>query len=97
MDPFWRPTSEEELDEFGGSGIGVSTNAVRTAIDKVRKRKGLQIEEKVTNSGGAVVVNIKVGVFIGIVVTAVVFLFLLSLLLLLLLFLLSLVLSSSVQ
>eukprot|EP00606_Chrysophyceae_sp_TOSAG23-5_P000081 GSChrysophyteH2.ASY1.ANO1.852.1 assembled CDS len=50
MDPFWRPTSEEELDVYGNDSAFEAINAARTFIDKTRKRKGLQIEEKVVEN-----------------------------------------------
>eukprot|EP01038_Epipyxis_sp_PR26KG_P004266 gene4266-6045_t len=51
-DPFWRPTTAEELEEFGLEvAIGsIEPNLSRVLIDKVRKRKGLIIEEKIVVS-----------------------------------------------
>jgi len=49
IDPFWRPTTAEERD-FHGEVLALEPNAVRACIDKVRKRKGLPIEEKVVAS-----------------------------------------------
>jgi ribosome assembly protein 1 len=50
-DPFWRPKTEEELEEFGETANSVAEhNLPRTFIDRVRKRKGLAIEEKVVAS-----------------------------------------------
>jgi ribosome assembly protein 1 len=48
-DPFWRPTTAEELEDFGDLA-GAERNMTRVCIDKVRKRKGLPIEEKVVVS-----------------------------------------------
>ena len=45
IDPFWKPTTIEELEDFG-SDIA-EPNIMRSYIDKVRKRKGLVVEEKV--------------------------------------------------
>ncbi|KAJ1432503.1 hypothetical protein B484DRAFT_28254 [Ochromonadaceae sp. CCMP2298] len=48
-DPFWRPTSEQELEEFGET-VGAaerSRNLPRTIVDGVRRRKGLAVEEQV--------------------------------------------------
>lgn len=47
VDPFWRPTSIEEL-EYGE--IDCTPNISRTLIDAVRKRKGLAVEVKVIES-----------------------------------------------
>jgi len=53
-DPFWRPTTEEEREDFGEAstlaGNAMRDNPVRVVIDKTRKRKGLVIEEKVVAS-----------------------------------------------
>lgn len=45
-DPFWKPQTEEELEEFGDSAAQ-DHNIFRVRIDEIRKRKGLPIEEKV--------------------------------------------------
>ena len=45
VDPFWRPQNEEDREEFGESTN--ETNVARKYIDDTRKRKGLQIGEKV--------------------------------------------------
>ena len=45
-DPFWRPVTEEELEEFGETA-SAEHKLPRVLIDQVRKRKGLPIEEKV--------------------------------------------------
>lgn len=44
-----RPTTEDELEEFGefGANIGGERSLPRLIIDTTRKRKGLAIEEKV--------------------------------------------------
>ena len=49
-DPFWRPTTADEREDYGEASTlaGVThANPVRVLIDKTRKRKGLQIEEKI--------------------------------------------------
>ncbi|GLJ44353.1 hypothetical protein SUGI_0929110 [Cryptomeria japonica] len=46
QDPFFVPTTEEELEEFG-DGSSVPPNTARKMIDSVRRRKGLPVEEKV--------------------------------------------------
>ena len=46
QDPFWRPVTAEELEEFGEVS-NLEHNLPRIMIDQVRKRKGLPIEEKV--------------------------------------------------
>ena len=47
IDPFWKPTTEDELEEFGTQAA--EPNLARTYIDKVRRRKGLPVEEKIVN------------------------------------------------
>jgi ribosome assembly protein 1 len=47
-DPFWQPTTTEELEDFGAQSTEV--NKARVFIDKVRRRKGLPVEEKVVES-----------------------------------------------
>jgi ribosome assembly protein 1 len=49
VDPFWRPTTQDELEEFGDVFSGIS-NVSRTLIDRVRRRKGLAVEEKIVES-----------------------------------------------
>lgn len=44
-DPFWKPTTEEEIEDFGS--LASEPNQARSFIDSVRKRKGLPIEEKI--------------------------------------------------
>ena len=48
MEPFWKPTTQQELEDFGD--MTSEPNLPRLIIDKVRKRKGLTIEEKVVIS-----------------------------------------------
>lgn len=48
-DPFWRPQTDDEVEQYGDNYIG-EHNIFRVRIDKVRKRKGLQVEEKVVVS-----------------------------------------------
>jgi ribosome assembly protein 1 len=48
-DPFWRPQTEEELEEYGDSSFN-ERNIFRVIIDKVRRRKGLPTEEKIVVS-----------------------------------------------
>ncbi|CAK9250496.1 unnamed protein product [Sphagnum jensenii] len=47
--PFWKPQTEDELEKYGDSYVS-EHNILRACIDKVRKRKGLPIEEKVVVS-----------------------------------------------
>ncbi|KAI6226028.1 Elongation factor 2 [Aphelenchoides besseyi] len=47
-DPFWEPTTEEELEEFGVKGDSV--NQARAYMNAVRRRKGLQTDELVVVS-----------------------------------------------
>lgn len=42
-DPFWKPHTEEELEDLGEI---VEQSITRKYVDDVRKRKGLPIEEK---------------------------------------------------
>ena len=46
-DPFWRPTTLEELEDHGDRIGEKDHNMARVCIDKVRKRKGLPVEEKI--------------------------------------------------
>lgn len=45
-DPFWRPSTQEELESFGEFSAASMTSTARITIDRVRKRKGLPVEEK---------------------------------------------------
>eukprot|EP00163_Fabomonas_tropica_P023633 TRINITY_DN41018_c0_g1_i1.p1 TRINITY_DN41018_c0_g1~~TRINITY_DN41018_c0_g1_i1.p1 ORF type:complete len:1148 (-),score=244.21 TRINITY_DN41018_c0_g1_i1:11-3049(-) len=45
QDPYFTPTTEEELEEFGDTDFG--PNLARDIIKSVRKRKGLFVEEKI--------------------------------------------------
>jgi ribosome assembly protein 1 len=42
-DPMWKPTTEDELEEFGV--LGDSANQAKAYMDAVRKRKGLQTDD----------------------------------------------------
>ena len=48
-DPFWRPRTEEELEEFGEEYLD-EHNQARSCIHSVRKRKGLAVDEQVVVS-----------------------------------------------
>jgi ribosome assembly protein 1 len=48
IDPFWVPTTAEELEDFGSQTTDL--NNARIFIDKVRRRKGLPVEEKIVAS-----------------------------------------------
>lgn len=48
FDPFWVPTTEEELLHYGVTAD--SENIARKYINSVRKRKGLPVDEKVVDS-----------------------------------------------
>jgi ribosome assembly protein 1 len=48
-DPFWRPRTEEELEEFGEDYFD-EHNQARSCITAVRKRKGLAVDEQVVVS-----------------------------------------------
>ncbi|KAI3420267.1 hypothetical protein GPALN_003583 [Globodera pallida] len=47
-DPFWQPTTEEEVEEFGSRGF--EKNQARLYVDTVRRRKGLPVEEVIVVS-----------------------------------------------
>ncbi|KAF1585956.1 UNVERIFIED_CONTAM: Elongation factor-like GTPase 1, partial [Eudyptes robustus] len=42
-DPFWQPSTEEELEEFGEKGDTV--NQAREYMNNIRRRKGLPTDE----------------------------------------------------
>ena len=46
LDPFWRPTTEDELEEHGqlAANSAATFNKARALINAVRKRKGLPSE-----------------------------------------------------
>ena len=48
-DPFFVPTTEEELEEFGetAGGAPVAHNLARRLVDALRKRKGLALDKKI--------------------------------------------------
>ena len=48
-DPFWVPSTEEELLHFGEKAD--SDNVARKYINAVRKRKGLHVDEKIVEYG----------------------------------------------
>ncbi|XP_063701820.1 elongation factor-like GTPase 1 [Culicoides brevitarsis] len=45
MDPYWVPTTKEEIEQYGDKADSV--NVVRVYMDSVRERKGLYVEKKV--------------------------------------------------
>lgn len=45
QDPFWVPTTEEELEDFGEKAD--RANIAKVYVDNVRKRKGMFVEQKV--------------------------------------------------
>ena len=45
MDPFWVPTTEEELEDLGEKAD--RENLAKRYMDQVRERKGLKIDKKV--------------------------------------------------
>jgi ribosome assembly protein 1 len=47
-DPFWVPTTEEELEELGEKGD--RENWIRSVMNEVRKSKGLFVDEKVVEN-----------------------------------------------
>ena len=48
QDPFWVPTTEEEIEELGADGD--RENWIRTVMNNVRKSKGLFVDEKVVEN-----------------------------------------------
>lgn len=48
LDPFWVPTTEEELEELGE--IADKLNIARKYMNEIRRRKGLFIDEKVVQN-----------------------------------------------
>jgi ribosome assembly protein 1 len=46
QDPFYKPETEEELEEWGEQG-NTSHNLARRYMDMTRRRKGLRVEEQV--------------------------------------------------
>lgn len=49
IDPYWVPTTEEELEDLGEKAD--RENVARRYMDQVRRRKGLFVEKKVVESG----------------------------------------------
>lgn len=49
QDPFWRPRTEDELEEFGEQFLD-EHNRAKSWINKIRKRKGLAVDEQVVNN-----------------------------------------------
>lgn len=45
QDPFWQPTTEEEIEEFGIQAGDTSLNQAKSYMDAVRRRKGLQTDD----------------------------------------------------
>ena len=45
-DPNWKPTTEDEQEEFGSNADARGDNVARMLVDDIRKRKGLHVEEK---------------------------------------------------
>jgi len=47
-DPFWAPSTEEELEDLGvEDGTAAGNNLARKIVTAVRKRKGLLVEERI--------------------------------------------------
>lgn len=47
-DPFWVPTTQEEILHFGDKAD--APNPARDLMDEVRRRKGLFVEEKIVDA-----------------------------------------------
>lgn len=45
LDPFWVPTTEEELEDLGEKAD--RTNVAKSYVDAVRERKGLFVDKKI--------------------------------------------------
>ena len=50
IDPFWEPTTEDEIEEHGDN-TGSVVNPARDLMNKVRRRKGLPVNEKLVEHG----------------------------------------------
>ena len=50
VDPFFVPTTEDELEEWGEKGLINIPNIAKQYIDAVRKRKGLMLDKKTVES-----------------------------------------------
>ena len=48
QDPFWVPTTEEELEDLGDKAD--RENVARKYMDDVRRRKGLFVEKKIVEN-----------------------------------------------
>ncbi|GAM29241.1 hypothetical protein SAMD00019534_124170 [Acytostelium subglobosum LB1] len=46
QDPFFQLTTEEELEDHGSNVASLGNNIARQYMDKIRRRKGLAVEEK---------------------------------------------------
>lgn len=49
IDPFWVPTTEEELEDLGT--VADKENIAKIYMDKIRERKGLFVDRKVVEHG----------------------------------------------
>ena len=49
IDPFWVPTTEEELEDLGS--LAERENIAKLYMEKVRMRKGLFVEKKIVEHG----------------------------------------------
>ena len=51
-DPFFKPTTDEEREEFGDTvHEGQVTSKARAYVDSVRQRKGLSVDKKIVVHG----------------------------------------------
>lgn len=48
LDPFWVPTTEEELEELGDTAD--KENIARKHMNMIRRRKGLFVDEKIVQN-----------------------------------------------
>lgn len=48
LDPFWVPTTVEELEDLGEKSD--RANVAKVYVDEVRKRKGMFVEKKIVES-----------------------------------------------
>jgi len=51
QDPFYVPSTVEELEEFGDNALAVGFNLARKLMDDVRSRKGLELEKQIVEKG----------------------------------------------
>jgi len=51
IDPFFKPTTEDELEEFGSEDLWEQYNIAKKYVNEVRERKGLMVEKLLVTDG----------------------------------------------